>query len=139
MEHRKEHGKEQRKEQRIALPGLAKLRLLDAIGTKRLDGIWDVRILDVSGSGMRLRLPRPLPCGTLVEVDAGETLSLGEVCRCEPEQSAMPEIPHTTYNVGIQVKHTLASLGELERFSRLLDEYSGSRRESAVTAESVQE
>ena len=138
---------ERRKEQRVTLPGPAKLRLLNAIGTNTLDGPWEVRILDVSGSGMRLRLPRPLPCGTLVEIDAGETLSLGEVCRCVPEQPATPETQNATYNIGIQVKHTLASLSELERFSRLLDEYAGNRsqphhetaHEAVMPNESVQE
>jgi hypothetical protein len=76
---------------------------------------------------MRLRLPCPLRCGTLVEIDAGEKLSLGEVCRCVPEQPGNNDIANATYDVGIQVKHTLASLNEMQRFSRLLDEYAEGR------------
>jgi hypothetical protein len=40
------------------------------------------RTLDVSGSGLRLRLPNPIPCGSPVKVESDEIVMLGEVCQC---------------------------------------------------------
>ena len=126
---------DRRKEQRINLPGDATLRLLDSGNVAANEpGSYRVRILDISGSGMRIRLARPLPCGSLVEIDAGDTISLGEVCRCiqeDREEGAASNDAESSkgasYSLGIQIKHTLASVSELERFSRLLDEYSAPR------------
>ena len=69
-------------------------------------------VLDVSGIGLRIRTPGPLPCGAPVRVDAKEMLMLGEVCRCEPEGGA--------YTVGIELSHSLGGLGELEKLNHAL-------------------
>lgn len=65
--------------------------------------------MDVSGSGLRLRTPLPMPCGAMVRVDASEMLMLGEVCRCDPERDA--------YVVGIELSHSLAGLSQLDRLN----------------------
>jgi hypothetical protein len=44
--------------------------------------------LDVSGSGLRLRLPNPIPCGSAVKVEADEIVMLGEVSRCQYESDS---------------------------------------------------
>lgn len=88
-------------------------------------------ILDVSGSGIRLRLARPMPCGMPVEIDAGDTMALGEICRCEPE---MPASPHGPFIAGVQISQVVASVEQLRRFSRRLDE--SSRRESTEACQS---
>ncbi len=41
------------------------------------------RALDMSGSGLKLRLPNPLPCGSPVKVETQHMVLLGEVRRCE--------------------------------------------------------
>jgi hypothetical protein len=61
---------------------------------------------------MRLRVPVPVPCGTPVEVDAGEIISLGEVCRCKPLGDA--------YEVGVQLSQTLIAGKELNKLHRAL-------------------
>jgi hypothetical protein len=68
-----------------------------------------VFVKDISGSGMRLWLPYPMPCGMKVEVCAGGITSFGEIVRCEtnPDGSAM---------LGIKIFEsgaTGASLGRL--------------------------
>lgn len=81
-------------------------------------------VLDMSGGGLKLRAPAPVPCGTLVKIDGGNTLMLGEVCRCEPEEGA--------YTVGVQLSHTFSSLMELELLNRaLIGEEHGPKAESA--------
>ena len=61
--------------------------------------------LDVSGSGMRLRSSLPVPCGVQVEIETDELTSLGEICRCEPDQQSH-------YTVGVQLFETVASLAK---------------------------
>ncbi|HML18518.1 MAG TPA: PilZ domain-containing protein [Bryobacteraceae bacterium] len=41
-------------------------------------------VLDMAGSGLRLRTAMPVPSGARVKVETAETLMLGEVLRCEP-------------------------------------------------------
>jgi hypothetical protein len=55
-------------------------------------------VCDVSGSGMRLRTPLPVPCGTTIEIDGRGTLALGSVCRCEPDNGS--------YMLGIEISET---------------------------------
>jgi hypothetical protein len=73
------------------------------------------QVLDVSGSGMRLQVPLPVACGVPVEIDASETVSLGEVCRCSPVNDH--------YEIGLQLSHTLSSLHGLDRATREQIEY----------------
>jgi hypothetical protein len=41
------------------------------------------RTLDMSGSGLQLRLPNPIPCGSPVKVESEYMVLLGEVTRCQ--------------------------------------------------------
>jgi len=41
------------------------------------------RVLDISGSGLRLRTPNPVPCGAPVKVESQHMTMLAEVCRCQ--------------------------------------------------------
>jgi hypothetical protein len=74
--------------------------------------VIEAYLLDISGSGLQLRLPIAVPCGTAVKIEGGDTLMLGEVCRCEPAGGA--------YTAGVQVCQTLSSLMELELRNRVL-------------------
>ena len=65
--------------------------------------IMKASVLDISGSGMRLRTPLPVPCGTPVEIHTNETLTCGSVCRCKPD--------NVSYTLGVQLSNTLSSQG----------------------------
>ena len=43
------------------------------------------RVLDMSGSGLQLRLPTPVPCGSSVKVESPHMMMLGEVSRCQDD------------------------------------------------------
>jgi hypothetical protein len=45
-------------------------------------------ILDLSGSGMRLRSSLPVPCGSDVEISVNEIVARGNVCRCDPDEDS---------------------------------------------------
>jgi hypothetical protein len=62
-------------------------------------------VVDISGSGLKVRAPVSVSCGAPVKIDGNNTLILGEVCRCVSEEGA--------YTVAIQVSHALSSLVEL--------------------------
>src|SRR5579859_7230640 len=55
-------------------------------------------VRDISGSGMLLRTALPVPCGMPVEIEARETLALGSVCRCEPDNGS--------YMIGVEISET---------------------------------
>lgn len=56
------------------------------------------RILDMSGSGMRLRSLLPVPCGVPIKIEMNHTLARGSVCSCEPGSGS--------YELGVQVLET---------------------------------
>ena len=72
----------------------------------------EVCVLDISESGMRLRSPIPIPCGTPVKIDGCSAVVLGEVCRCIPKEGAD--------TVGLHLTCRLSSLAELELLNRAL-------------------
>ena len=73
--------------------------ILTVLGAKG-SHVIEAYLLEISGSGLQLRVPKPVPCGAPVEIDCKNTLMLGEVSRCEPEAGA--------YTVGVQLSQTLA-------------------------------
>ena len=60
--------------------------------------VTSASILDISGSGMRLRSKLPAPCGASVEITVNDTVAQGTVCRCDSKEGA--------YELGIQVSRT---------------------------------
>ena len=103
-----ETPREKRKEPRLISGMHVTVTLAGARDSLTLKG----RVLDVSGSGMLLSLPSPLPCGSPVRVEGNDMLLLGEVCRCEggPEQS----------RVALQIRHCLTSLSQLDALNRAI-------------------
>jgi hypothetical protein len=89
---------EGRKESRLKL-NVRQPVILTVLGAKG-SHVIEAYLLDISGSGLQLRVPKPVPCGAAVKIEGGNTLMLGEVCRCEPESGA--------YTVGVQLSQTLA-------------------------------
>jgi hypothetical protein len=43
------------------------------------------RVVDMSGSGLQLRLPNPVPCGSQARVESEHIMMLGEVSRCQDD------------------------------------------------------
>jgi hypothetical protein len=70
------------------------------------------RILDESEHGIALRLPASVPPGTPIKIEAGDTLILGEVSQCTPQDGR--------FRVGLVVKHRLVGLADLHRLNRAL-------------------
>ncbi len=80
-------------------------------------------VVDMSSTGVQVRVPTALPCDTLVKIDGEHELILGQVRYCEPEAGA--------YRVGIQLTSALPSLMELELLNRaLIGEGAGAKVES---------
>jgi PilZ domain-containing protein len=85
---------EQRREHRFEPNQSVTLKVLGI----RPGPIMSASVRDISGSGMRLRTSLPVPCGTPIEIEAQETLILGSVCRCEPDNGS--------YTIGVQISET---------------------------------
>ena len=82
---------EQRRESRFKPNQMATVRVL----AFRPGPVLQASVLDISGSGLRLRIDLPLPCGAPIEIEWDHLLAHGKVCRCEPEQDS--------YNLGVQI------------------------------------
>ena len=91
---------ERRGESRLRVSKAVKLKVLDRMAGPSLGQPIDAEVVDVSGSGMRLRLRVPVHCGALVEIDDHALLLLGEICRCVQEADG-------THTAGLRVFETL--------------------------------
>jgi len=69
-------------------------------------------VLDVDGNIIRLKLPRRTVIGSPVKIEADNTLSLGEVCDCHPEEDG--------YVVYVELLQSLRQVAELTRLARAL-------------------
>jgi hypothetical protein len=58
--------------------------VVTAMGLMKMPPV-EGRVLDMSGSGLRLRTPNPLPCGSPVKVESKHLVTLAEVCRCQSD------------------------------------------------------
>jgi PilZ domain len=105
---RTQRRSDQRLEQRFAASTSVAVTILGVLGEPKFLGV----IVDMSGSGLRLNLPLPVPLGAPVKIETGDMLMLGEVVRCEPAGQ--------TFSVGIAVSQSLTALAELERLNRAL-------------------
>jgi hypothetical protein len=85
---------EHRKEPRLKANQSVMATPLGMIGMPPVSG----RVLDMSGSGLRLVLPNPVPCGSPIKVESQHMVMVGEVCRCEPDKSV--------YTVSLILFHT---------------------------------
>ncbi|MGC8794773.1 MAG: PilZ domain-containing protein [Bryobacteraceae bacterium] len=78
-------------------------------------------LCEVSASGTRLLVEKPLAVGTPLEIEQGEWSWLGEVCYCQRLEQG--------YAVGVRVRHSLTVTEDLLRLARQL------RLEQGVAAE----
>jgi len=83
--------KKQRRESRLAANTPVKVTLLKILGEPAFSG----HVIDMSGSGLRVSIPSPVPCGSQVKVEGQEMLIFSEVCRCDEQDGA--------YSVGLAV------------------------------------
>jgi PilZ domain len=72
---------ERRREPRLKANQPVMVTALALIGMPPISG----RVLDMSGSGLQLRLPTPVPCGSSVKVESPHMMMLGEVSRCQDD------------------------------------------------------
>jgi hypothetical protein len=81
-----------------------------ALGTyrRKMDGI----AVDLSGRGLRILLPDPVDPGDALKVELADTLLLGEVCYCSPQDYG--------FIVGLQIDQVLSGLADLARLNRAL-------------------
>jgi hypothetical protein len=73
--------------------------VLTVLGIDALQ-VMEACTLNVSEHGLRLRVPQPIPAGTLIKADALEIRMLGQVLRCVPMDGA--------YHVGVRLFHPIA-------------------------------
>ena len=104
---------ERRKEQRLRINRSAAVTVLgstngDAMANPPMEG----QILEISGTGLRVRVHSAIPYDAPIRVDANDVMMLGEVTRCEPDDDA--------FIVGIQLSHSLAALPELQKLNETL-------------------
>lgn len=71
---------EQRRERRLSVNTPVMVTLQGMLGDPQMSG----NVLDMAGSGLRVRTAMPVPSGARVRVETAETTMLGEVVRCEP-------------------------------------------------------
>jgi hypothetical protein len=69
-------------------------------------------VLGVDGHTMQLKLPKRVEIGCSVKVEAGDTLSLGEVSYCRPDGDG--------YLVWVEVMQAMHDVAELSRLARAL-------------------
>ncbi len=94
---------ERRKEPRLKANQPVMVTPLGMIGMPPMSG----RVLDMSGSGLRLRLPNPVPCGSPIKVESQHMVMLGEVSRCQDDDG--------DYIVGLMLLHTASVAGKPSR------------------------
>jgi hypothetical protein len=74
---------ERRRHPRLATDDPASLQVLHPFSA----GIWDVRIVDVSKSGLRAHSPKTLQPGSLVKVRMQYSVACGDVRYCIPAEN----------------------------------------------------
>ena len=72
----------------------------------------DCPLLGIDGATMRLKLSKPVAIGDAVKIEAGDTLSLGEVSYCQASNDG--------YIVWVEVLQALHDVTELSRLATAL-------------------
>lgn len=85
---------ERRKESRLKANQSVLVTPMGLLGMPPVSG----RVIDMSGSGLQLVVPNPLPCGSLVKVESAQTVIVGEVVRCLEKGRV--------YEAGVTLFHT---------------------------------
>ena len=83
---------------------------LTNLGKSKLSQVCPV--LGLEGHVLQLKVSEQVDIGSAVKVEAGDTLSLGEVSYCRPEGDG--------YIIWVEVMQALHSVAELSRLARAL-------------------
>jgi len=113
---------ERRKEPRLKIKQDVTITVLGQVVASTMQA----SVLDISGNGMRLRVPVKIPCGAGIKIDSKNALVLAEVSRCVREGP--------TYTVAVKLLHSLSVFKDLEVLNRALfgEEYNSSKVESSA-------
>ena len=99
---------ERRKEPRLKIHQDVTITVLG----QRIVAPMQARVVDISGSGMRLLVPAQIPFSTGIKIDSKNALVLAEVNRCVREGHS--------YTVGVTLLHSLSVFKDLEVLNRAL-------------------
>ena len=99
---------ERRKEPRLKIKQDVTITVLGQVGASTMRA----SVLEISGSGMRLRVPAKIPCGAGIKIDSKNALVLAEVSRCVREGHS--------YTVAVTLLHSLSVFKDLEVLNRAL-------------------
>ena len=91
-------GVEHRRESRLKINKAVTLSVVNLMGEPSAGTLMNARVLDMSGSGMRLEVALPVPCGAEVVIEDQRMRILGETMRCDPKSDG--------YIVAIRVSET---------------------------------
>ncbi len=121
-------GMERRTTRRTPVRIEAELRTLhEEAGVTRKGPPVSVLMEEISGRGVRIRLPLPLRPGTLVQIETREDLFLGEIVHCRAEGDG--------FVAGVEVDCVLHALtGVRALMQALLDEGRGASGGDAAQA-----
>jgi len=112
-------GIERRTEPRIAWNCPVRVTLLDSSREE-----FDATLVNISGRGARLKADRPLECDSVIRIDVGQGMLLGEVCYSATDGDG--------FGIGVQLEHSLVNLDEITNMrNRVLGE--ATSREPAPT------
>jgi hypothetical protein len=74
------------------------MSVVSLMGEPSIGTLMNARVLDTSGSGMRLEVATPVPCGAEVVIEDQRMRVLGETMRCDPKSGG--------YVVAVRVSET---------------------------------
>ncbi len=73
-----------RRESRLKINKAVTLSVVNLMGEPSAGKAVNARVLDTSGSGMRLEVALPIPCGAEVVIEDQRMRIVGETMRCDP-------------------------------------------------------
>jgi len=113
---------ERRKEPRLKIKQAVTITVLGQMVASTMQAV----VLDISGNGMRLRVPAKIPSGAGIKIDSKNALVLAEVNRCVREEHS--------YTIAVTLLHSLSVFKDLEVLNRALfgEEYNSREVESPV-------
>ena len=76
---------ELRREPRLKISKAVTLSVINLMGEPSTGKLVNARVLDTSGSGMRLEVALPVPCGAEVVIEDQRMRIVGETMRCDPK------------------------------------------------------
>jgi len=89
---------EHRREPRLKINKAVTLSVVSLMGEPSAGKPINARVLETSGSGMRLEVAMPVPCGADIVIEDQRLRIVGETMRCDPKSGG--------YIVAVRVSET---------------------------------